>query len=212
MKITSQYSTKGLASLALTATLALVGCSGQQQQSEEDLQMSEEDEAEGENLGQDDAAEGNGQENYVEGEGENEQGAEQQAADANSETADNFEGTQNGGNQLGALEEQPAEDAPLNNTAGAATPVAAPMNAAAAPMNAAAVPTDGTAPIPGGRVRYVREGGVQVVNAPGGTPVLTLNQGEHPVTWEENGWLRLTTGHYVSLDSMSEQGVPRPTN
>lgn len=211
MKINTLYTKKLFTAVGLTVTLGLIGCSGQQQADEEDLQMSDDDEAEGENLGQDDANEGNGQENFVDGE-DNEQSDEQQAADANSATED-FDGTNNG-DQLGALDNgaqtAPNNNAPLNNTAGGAFP----MNASAPMSNAAAfapAPTDGTAPIPGGRVRYVREGGVQVVSGPGGSAVLTLDQGEHPVTWEENGMLRLHTGHYVAPESMSDLGVPRPT-
>ena len=67
-----------------------------------------------------------------------------------------------------------------------------------------------TAPIPGGRVLYVPEGGVQVVSEPNGSPIVTLNQGDHPLTWEESGWLKLANGMYVPVGSLSEKGVPRP--
>jgi hypothetical protein len=82
--------------------------------------------------------------------------------------------------------------------------------AATADAAPAPAPAGDTAPIPGGRVRYVPEGGVQVVSAPNGDPVVTLNQGDHPLTWEESGWLKLANGMYVPSGSLSDKGVPRP--
>ena len=67
------------------------------------------------------------------------------------------------------------------------------------------------APVPNGRVRYVKEGGTQAVDKPNGSPVTQLNQGEHPVTWEENGWLKVANGFYLPATSMSDKGVPRST-
>lgn len=191
------------------AALALVACSSSQQD-EEALDAQDDQQA---NLGEDDAAEGNGQENYVDNQGGgNNQYAQDQGADVNSDTSDeemaDTDPTLNGA----------ATDVPVSNPApmNAAPMNAAPMNtqAAAMPMQAASAPAAATAesPIPGGRVRYVREGGIQVMNAPNGTPVLTLDQGEHPVTWEENGWLRITNGMYVPADAMSDKGVPRSTS
>lgn len=188
--------------LSSLAALALVACSGSQQDQEE-LEAEDNQQA---NLGEDDAAEGNGQENYDNEGGGNNQYAQEQGADVNSDTA----------------EEEGAEaDPTLDDTATAEAPVAepAPMNAApqqaampqqaAAPVAAQTAGPTAESPVPGGRVRYVREGGIQVMSAPGGTPVQTLDQGEHPVTWEENGWLRITNGMYVPADSMSDKGVPR---
>lgn len=199
------------------AALALSACSGSQQDEEE---LDVEGENQQANLGNDDAAEGNGQENYTNNNnGGNQQ--YQQGAEVNNATEEEEEFTEdnptlNGGEQVADV---PIENAPVDAAPVEAAPMnAAPMNAApmnaAAPANAALAPapasTTAESPVPGGRVRYVREGGVQVMNAPNGTPVQTLDQGEHPVTWEENGWLRITNGMYVPADAMSDKGVPRP--
>lgn len=233
--------------------LWLAACSGQQQDQEE-LEVS--DDYQGENLGQDDAAEGNGQENFVDNYENNWNYQNEQGADVNSDTTSdwaaenatlNQEGNQwndqgnTGDNQRANFQENTnnmgfgaeAANAGFTNTGvtnasvpmNAAMPAnTAPINSMSMPVNAAAAaaplppaaPADG-APLPGGRVRYVREGGAQVVNSPGGQPVLTLEQGDHPITWEDNGWLRISNGMYVPVDAMSETGVgrsngPRPWN
>jgi hypothetical protein len=185
--------------LILASGLILsAGCSSSQQE-DENLEATEDNEAandnatnnENNNLGQDDAAEGNGQENFVDN-NDSQANAGAQGADANSATTELDPTLDNSGS------------APVNNTA------AVPMNTA--PMNnAMAAPAGGEgAPVPGGRVRYVREGGIQAVNAPGGQPVMMIEQGEHPVTWEENGYLRIANGVYVPVDAMSDKGVARP--
>lgn len=69
--------------------------------------------------------------------------------------------------------------------------------------------TSTKAPIPGGRVRYVPEGGVQVVSEPNGSPILTLTQGDHPLTWEEAGWIKIADGMFVQAGALSDSGVPR---
>ncbi len=166
------------------AAFAAVGCSGSQQD-DENLD-SKNDQGNGNNLGQDDAAEGNGQENIVDGDDKKDKG---EGADINSATADG------------------ATDATLDNAGGAATP---PGNATAGATPAATPPPTGATPVAGGRVRYVKQGGVQAVSAPGGQPVMTIEQGEHPVTWEENGYLRIANGLYVPVDALSDKGVARP--
>ena len=180
----------------ITVTMAsclvvLSGCSGSQQQ-EENLEATDGNEAaannaegnENANLGQDDAAEGNGQENFVDNDAQANAGA--QGAEANSATTD------------------VAADATLDNAG------AAPVNTTATATPAPAAGGEGS-PVPGGRVRYVKEGGVQAVNAPGGQPVMMIEQGEHPVTWEENGYLKIADGVYVPVDALSDKGVSRPT-
>lgn len=195
-------------SILLTgAALVFSTACSSSQQDEEELEVSNEQNQQG-NLGEDDAAEGNGQEN-AENEFENEQG--EQGADVNSETGNEFE------NENQQVAENTGEniDPTLDNTGGGnqAINTSAPMNPAAmaAPVAApaAAPATSERSPVPGGRVRYVKSS-VQVVNAPGGSPVFQLETGDHPVTWEENGWLRLSTGMYVPVDSMSDKGVARP--
>lgn len=127
--------------MILASGLAIfAGCSGSQQE-DENLDATEngkeDNKAENNNLGQDDAAEGNGQENFVDNDGKADAGA--QGADVNSATA--------------ATES-------LNSTLDAGTP---PVNTAAAatpsPAPAAAAGGEGS-PIAGGRVRYVKAGGV----------------------------------------------------
>ncbi len=167
------------------------GCSGQQQQ-EENLEATDANEEAtnqaNENLGQDDAAEGNGQENFV----------------------DNNEGQANAGAQGAETNSATEEiDPTLDNSGAAATPVNTAATAPATPPPAAVATGGEGSPVPGGRVRYVKEGGVQAVNAPGGQPVMMIEQGEHPVTWEENGYLRIANGVYVPVDALSDKGVPR---
>ncbi len=177
---------KQLIMVTMASGLVVVtGCSGSQQQ-EENLETTEGNEQAANN------AEGNennnlGQDDAAEGNGQENfvdndaAGAGAQGADANSATA----------------------DATLNNAG------SVPVNTAAA--TPAPVAGGEGSPVPGGRVRYVKEGGVQAVNAPGGQPVMMIEQGEHPVTWEENGYLKIANGVYVPVDSLSDKGISRPT-
>ncbi len=198
---------------ALGSALLLPACaSSDQQQTEENLEGSEEGNDNG-SLGNDDAAEGNGQENFV---------------DNGGDAGNQDEGTNNAtGNDTDAVMDPTLNGAsnaamnapvPANNPAGViedpslagGVPAAPAPEAAMAPAPAPAPAATEQSVVQGGRVRYVPEGGVQVVSAPGGAPVQTLEQGEHPVTWEENGWLKITNGMYVPIDAMSTKGVPRP--
>lgn len=189
-----------LAATTACLALSLGACSGSQQD-EENLEAESENEQA--NLGEDDAAEGNGQGNF------NNNGGNQQL--------------QNGADVNNATEEETANEAnpTLDNSAGGAQEVAdvpvetmpvqqaAPMQAAAEPMAPASAQPTAESPVAGGRVRYVRQDGIQILNAPNGQPVHSLNQGDHPVTWEENGWYRITNNMYVPVDAMSDTGVPR---
>ena len=98
----------------------------------------------------------------------------------------------------------PVNAVPVDYGQPVATPVNYGQQAAAAP-----IPAGATAPIPGGRVRYVVQGGAQIIDQ-GGTPVGSLVQGDHPLTWEENGMFRITQGMYVEPAAVSDQGVGRP--
>lgn len=196
MQLTSKKSMRTLLAVSMVALLGW-GCSGQQQD-EENLEATDDQQAN--NVGADDAAEGNGQENYE----NNDQAGDNDNAEVNNDTAnDAAEGGETADANPTLDGQVPAETPPIQNASAAPA-----MDPAAA--SAPAAPAEG-APVPGGRVRYVKEGGVQVVSAPGGgQPVMTLEQGEHPVTWEENGYLRISNGLYVPIDSMSDKGVPRP--
>jgi hypothetical protein len=222
----------------IVATLAVMtafGCSSSQQD-EENLEVNDQQQdgqeegqegqagdegqaaAQGTNqqgdLGNDDAAEGNGQENYVDGENANEA---ENGAETNSEVTDDTAEEAfpvNNMDNMTASNNVPVETVPTNapmNNIGMATNASMPA-AEPAPMAAAAAPQSDVAPIPGGRVRYVPAGGVQVLSAPGGGAVATLEQGDHPVTWEENGYLKIGNGMYVPVGSMSDAGVARPFN
>lgn len=178
-----------LKAAAMASVLALyTGCSGSQQEDENLEATDENGDKSNENLGQDDAAEGNGQENYVD----------------NNEGKDNAQGaaTNSATEQLDSTLDNQGATPPVNTAAtNTATPPAPPPAAAGG---------EGS-PVPGGRVRYVKAGGVQAVNAPGGQPVMMIEQGEHPVTWEENGYLKIANGVYVPVDAMSDKGIARPT-
>lgn len=209
----------GLATLCITTMLCalpLAACSGQQEEGDE-LQTTEDDEGanQGE-IAQDDAKDGNGQENYAEGEGGGGD-AEANAADGaavNSDTSQEAPPEQPADalpNNAPALE--PADGGtppPANNSAALPAPTDAPP-ATPPPAAAPATGGDDKAPLPGGRVRYVQASGVQVMSAPnGGTPVASLQQGDHPLTWEENGAVKLGKDMYVPAGSLSDAGVPRP--
>jgi hypothetical protein len=218
------YLREALAISAILSLISLFNCSGSQQD-EEGLETTEdtEDTAQGTEDTEDtetgdyaQGQEGNGQENYADDQYEqqmdeaanNDLGNDTQATDTYAE-----EGTLNdgGGDFMG--EETEATAMPIEDTAMAEAP---PMEEA--PQDFAddgggmgqSAPSGPTAPIPGGRVRYVPEGGVQVFSAPNGSPVTNLEQGDHPVTWEDQGWLKITNGAFVPQGSMSDQGVGRP--
>lgn len=207
--------------LALTLTW-IVACSGQEQ-ADEELQAGENDQgANQQEMANEDAGDSGNSEDFTEDENMNQQGIADQGADLNSDTSNDTEV----GQDVGAnnpLADNSSANPFANNTGGA--PIAAeeiPPSVNPAPLNeAVATPSapppmapgtqaSDTAPIPGGRVLYVPEGGVQVVSEPNGSPIVTLNQGDHPLTWEESGWLKLANGMYVPVGSLSEKGVPRP--
>ena len=182
----------------------LTGCAGQQQSDEGDMSN---DNAKGDD---DNAADekdkgDNAQGNFSNG---NEQ-AKGNAADVNNDTSSDTAADATGG------DDAPPTDAVATNPANdpAAAPSAAPGpgvtgQTQAAPQAPAAASAQ--APLPGGRVRYAKQAGVQVVSSPkGGQVVRTLEQGDHPVTWEENGFLKIADGMYVPVDAMSDKGVPR---
>jgi len=214
----------------IAAMFSIAACSGQQQQ-DDDLDVTvgelegEYDYQEGNELGEDDAYEGNGQENFVE-ESDNQENYgdsnynynEETNSDTDSETAaNNYANNINATlTDYGSSDELVSdEDLSTGDYANAAplVPVvtddmtAAPMASGSAGYPAA---SSSSAPIPGGRVRYVMEGGAQVTSGPGGSIILTLTQGDHPVTWEENGFFKMAEGYYISPESLSERGVGRP--
>ena len=186
-------------------------CAGQQD-GEEELENTNQQG----DLGQDDAAEGNGQENFVEEDGESQE--KETGEGANNALAGEGEGAPANGelppnttNPPLANEPLPEQTPPLPTNLPPENPAPPVQEAPAAPVASAPAPSDpNTSPVTGGRVRYAKSGGTQVVDAPGGSPVATLEQGDHPVTWEENGWFKLGTGLYVSSDALSTNGVPRP--
>ena len=195
--------------------------SSQQQQGDE---LTDQGESGQNNMGEDDAAEGNGQENFAT---DNASQNSANSASMNSDTVDEVmaEPTTNDNLGLGNAGAAPGNigtEAPPSNVPPAANPAAAANGAmmantpaeggaaVAPPPQASGQPIP--PPIPGGRVRYVKEGGVQVMNAPNGQPVLTRSQGDHPISWEVNGWLKLNQGMYVPVDSLSTQGVGRPSS
>lgn len=178
-----------ISGLALAWGLMLTGCSGQQQEDTGDIITNTND------SGSDDAGEPSGS-----GSGDNNaSGNDAQGEDGGDDEAP---ATDPAPNDASAAVAPPATDpAPVEN----ATPPPASNPAPAEPAASSA-----QAPIEGGRVRYVREGGAKVTSqASGGDIVRTLEQGEHPVTWDEGGAYRVGPGMYVSKDSMSDIGIPR---
>lgn len=63
---------------------------------------------------------------------------------------------------------------------------------------------------PGGRVLYVLPGGTQSFSAKeGGAPMNFLNQGEHPLVFEEGEWARTHDGAFIPKTSLTTSPVGR---
>lgn len=123
--------------------------------------------------------------------------------------ADGNEYANAGGNQYANLAAEGANAVPEDVPVETAPAADYAVDAGAAPAPAPVVAEGDATPIPGGKVMYVVEGGTDVLDSPGGNPVLRLEQGEHPVTWDENGWYRISTGLYIAPDALSSKGVSR---
>lgn len=208
----------------LTSVLLAAGCAGSSDDENDNLDAKGANgNADSGDLGNDDAHEGNGQDTKMEDAGGSKDTATA-SADVNSDTSSSesldaaMNGAGSGGGAAGASGSPANAGAPSNAAVAGDSAASAPSGPSAlggpgsGGSKAAPAPTGPTTPIPGGRVRYVKEGGAQAVNGPSGSPVLTLDQGEHPLTWEENGQLKIAAGLYVPADAMSEKGVRRGTN
>lgn len=211
----------------LFSSALLFACSGQQQ-AQEELEVDQGyEQGKGGDYGQDDAAEGNGQEetvessdqeNYADDYSENAYGEQMNATlgnDTQASEADysNYgEGAQyasdNSQNSYSGAELSDETLSDYSNTTTAIENVPTDYSDA----SAAPAVSGNLAPVAGGRVRYVPVGGVQIYNGPNGQPVGSLGQGEHPITWEEGGWLKITDGMYVPAGSLSDEGVGRPAS
>ena len=191
----------GLAFLTTALSLTLTACAGSSD--DEDGNLANNSQAANADMGGDDAAEGNGQENYVDAGKDPKDGG---GAGINSDTG--ASPPPDAGANPASPDALAAELPPTNAPPANAQPAPAPDAKAAAPAPAAAAGGP-QAPVQGGRVRYVKAGGAQAVNAPNGSPVMTLDQGEHPVTWSENGWLKVAEGVYLPAEAMSDRGVTR---
>lgn len=181
-------------------------CSGQQQDDEQ-LDVDQQDQQDQQYQDDQDFEDNVQDEGQYDQQGENEFSNEddmQDSADINNAMEDDTQEVMDeGGDDFNAT---------LNNSGGQEYAQQAPMQEMPmqeAPMESAPVASGGTAPVAGGQVRYVPVGGVQVYSAPNGSAVTTLEQGEHPVTWEDSGWLRISDGWYVPADSLSNAGVGR---
>lgn len=188
--------------IALFAVLG-AACSSQQQQQDE-LQTSQDDEQAVDDQGND----GQNQENFEDEENQAQNDGEQVNNEVANDTQDDVvEGNLNA--QGAQTAEVPVENVPVQEVpANPVPPTGGPDVAGGGGAPPPSAPSD-AAPIPGGRVLYVPAGGVQIVNAPNGSPVADLQQGDHPLTWEEAGWIKLANGMFVPAGSLSEKGVPR---
>lgn len=223
----TKLSKYALACLLVFGHMLFVGCSGGDQQQQEDLEASEDEEA----------ASVDGEEANPAGDAGNQEFAGNENFSTSNQGMMNNAGGENISNdQLANLTDDglnaPANEAALNAVpANAAVTNAAPLNAvpmnpaitnaaplnAAAPMNAAAAPMDPAAasavpasPSTGGSVKYVSNSGLQVVDQPGSTTVVgTLEQGDHPVVSDNGEWARLPDGKFVSSKGLTDKGVGR---
>jgi hypothetical protein len=80
-------------------------------------------------------------------------------------------------------------------------------NAAAEPLEPVAtssVPVD-----PNGRVKYVMAGGSTMHDQPEGSIIKDLEQGDHPLVFNEGEWARTSDGFYVPSMTLSQDPIPR---
>lgn len=113
-----------------------------------------------------------------------------------------------GGNPAGT----PAMNAPVTDNAvtDIVDQAATPPDGVVGTNNIPAQPSQATY-TPGGVVKYVRTGGASLYGQPAmGTILGQLEQGDHPLVFQENDWARTHDGFYIPLSNLSEQGVPRP--
>jgi hypothetical protein len=112
-------------------------------------------------------------------------------------------------NQMGS--QQSLSNVPVNEVP-AANPV--PSNVVPvveAPPEETVVPmeTPAVAPASGnGVVKYVRSP-TSIVDQPGGASVGTLEQGDHPLVWDDGQFAKLPNGKMVPSSSLSDQGIGR---
>jgi hypothetical protein len=80
----------------------------------------------------------------------------------------------------------------------------------AAASTQVATPSAATGPQPGGMVRYVSTSGVSTyASTTDKSVVSTLEQGDHPLVYEEGEWARTADGKYVPANALVTQPVGR---
>lgn len=108
----------------------------------------------------------------------------------------------------------PAVDAPVtdNTVTEIVDQAATPPDGVTGTDAMPAQPSMGMGYNPGGIVKYIREGGGSMYSQPalGGPAVGTLEQGDHPLVFQEADWARTHDGYYIPMSQLSDKGVPRP--
>lgn len=86
----------------------------------------------------------------------------------------------------------------------------APVEAIPANAAPAAPATPAMAPAEGGIVKYVRPGGTQMYQDPQGQNVVKqLEQGDHPLVYENGEWARTSDGYYIPSKGLTSSPVGR---
>jgi hypothetical protein len=65
------------------------------------------------------------------------------------------------------------------------------------------------APQGGGLVKYVLQDGTALRDQPAGSSIRSLEQGDHPLVFDEGEWSRTSDGYYVSTIEITPDPVPR---
>ena len=147
---------------------------------------------------------------------DNEAPAEENANSSETNTADADNSKDNSANDtLNHNDTAKQQDSTNNNSSQQqATPQdavqPAPQDAAAQPPTTLPAET-AAATVPSGDrfVRYVMTDATPVLSTPGGQEVLKLSQGDPIVVQMEGAWGKLTEGHYVAADKISEKPIAR---
>ncbi len=69
--------------------------------------------------------------------------------------------------------------------------------------------TDTVIPSEGGLVKYVLQDGTALRDQPAGSSVRSMEQGDHPLVFDEGEWSRTSDGYYVSTIEITPDPVPR---
>ena len=218
--------------LLLCLPLGVTSCSGDQQQQEDEVQAGNQEDEDGdqqqeqdgdqqEDQGQDQDQDQEQQEvgqEEVDDEGGNEivedvgnevEEVVEESAAANNAMASEFQNEAGvaAGEGINNSTESEFVEGEVAATPATDTGVEAVAEEAAAPEE---TPETEATYTPGGRVKYIMSGGATLFSSmEGGEPAGMLEQGDHPVVFEEGEWARTSDGLYLPVSSLSTEPIGR---